>query len=150
MNVREAAHITSRELGKEKGYCFEKLKRRNSCLTTIAPTGCQIKDNIIRTIEGDKSIKQILEDNNIDYFNIERKGQKQWFNIKSIILPTIAGEGASNRIYYNGLSKVKKITFEDGKNYEFTENHPLLVNRNNQQVWVQVKDLVEGDDVVQF
>ncbi len=39
MNIRETAHITSRELGKEKGYCFPQLKRRNSTLTTIAPTG---------------------------------------------------------------------------------------------------------------
>lgn len=39
MNIREIAHITSRDLGKEKGYCFKQLKRRNSTLTTIAPTG---------------------------------------------------------------------------------------------------------------
>ncbi len=39
MNVRETAHMISRDLGKEKGYCFDRLKRRNSCLTTIAPTG---------------------------------------------------------------------------------------------------------------
>jgi ribonucleotide reductase alpha subunit len=39
MNVRESAHIASRDLGKEKGNCFDRLKRRNSTLTTIAPTG---------------------------------------------------------------------------------------------------------------
>lgn len=39
MNIRETAHITSRDIGKEKGFCFEKLKRRNTTLTTIAPTG---------------------------------------------------------------------------------------------------------------
>ena len=39
MNIREISHIVSREIGKEKGYCFKQLKRRNSTLTTIAPTG---------------------------------------------------------------------------------------------------------------
>jgi len=44
MNIRETAHITSKELGEEKGP-FEgsrghnKVRRRNACLTTIAPTG---------------------------------------------------------------------------------------------------------------
>ena len=39
MNIRETAHMVSRDLGKEKGYCFKRLKRRNTSLTTIAPTG---------------------------------------------------------------------------------------------------------------
>jgi len=39
MTVRETAHMTSRDIGKEKGFCFNQLKRRNSTLTTIAPTG---------------------------------------------------------------------------------------------------------------
>lgn len=39
MNIREIAHITSRDLGKEKGMNFPKLKRRNATLTTLAPTG---------------------------------------------------------------------------------------------------------------
>ena len=38
-NIQESAHMTSRKLGEEKGYCFQQLKRRNSTLTTIAPTG---------------------------------------------------------------------------------------------------------------
>jgi ribonucleoside-diphosphate reductase alpha chain len=37
--IRETAHMTSRNLGQEKGTCFPQLKRRNSTLTTIAPTG---------------------------------------------------------------------------------------------------------------
>jgi ribonucleoside-diphosphate reductase alpha chain len=40
MNIRETAHMTSRDLGKEKGYGeLVRLKRRNASLTTIAPTG---------------------------------------------------------------------------------------------------------------
>ena len=37
--IHETAHKQSTLLGKEKGYCFAKLKRRNTCVTTIAPTG---------------------------------------------------------------------------------------------------------------
>ncbi len=40
MNIREIAHMTSRDLGKEKGFGeLKKLKRRNAILTIIAPTG---------------------------------------------------------------------------------------------------------------
>jgi len=40
MNIRETAHIVSRDLGKEKGFGeLKKLKRRNATLTVIAPTG---------------------------------------------------------------------------------------------------------------
>jgi ribonucleoside-diphosphate reductase alpha chain len=40
MNIRETAHIISRDLGKEKGFGeLKKLKRRNATLTVIAPTG---------------------------------------------------------------------------------------------------------------
>jgi ribonucleoside-diphosphate reductase alpha chain len=40
MNIREIAHMSSRDLGKEKGFGeIEKLKRRNATLTVIAPTG---------------------------------------------------------------------------------------------------------------
>jgi ribonucleoside-diphosphate reductase alpha chain len=40
MNIRETAHMVSRDLGKEKGFGeLERLKRRNATLTTIAPTG---------------------------------------------------------------------------------------------------------------
>ena len=40
MNIRENAHMVSRELGKEKGVGeLRKLKRRNAILTVVAPTG---------------------------------------------------------------------------------------------------------------
>ena len=39
MTIRETAHMTSRDLGTEKGMIFPLLKRRNATLTTVAPTG---------------------------------------------------------------------------------------------------------------
>ena len=37
--VYTVSHEASAELGKEKGYCIERLARRNAATTTIAPTG---------------------------------------------------------------------------------------------------------------
>ena len=148
MNIREVAHITSRELGKEKGYCFEKLKRRNATLTTIAPTGCQTKDNIIKAETESISVRQILERSGIDYNQIEKQGIKKWFNIPRLNLEILGGLGVSDKVYYNGLERVKRITFEDGNSYEFTYNHPLLVNRDGNEIWISVSELKEGDDIV--
>jgi ribonucleoside-diphosphate reductase alpha chain len=37
--IQDISHATSEKLGKERGYVDSRLKRRNSTLTTIAPTG---------------------------------------------------------------------------------------------------------------
>ena len=55
-----------------------------------------------------------------------------------------------DKVYYNGLSPVFKLTFEDDSEYEFTGSHQLLINRDNQEIFVRVKDLIEGDDVVDY
>jgi hypothetical protein len=37
---------------------------------------------------------------------------------------------------------------EDGTVFQCSEEHMFLVNRNNQQLWVKVKDMIDGDDIV--
>lgn len=37
--INEVAHAYSKKLGRERGFCDRRLKRRNATLTTIAPTG---------------------------------------------------------------------------------------------------------------
>lgn len=37
--INDTSHEVSKALGKEKGYCLDRLKRRNAATTVIAPTG---------------------------------------------------------------------------------------------------------------
>jgi intein/homing endonuclease len=52
-------------------------------------------------------------------------------------------------IYYNGMASVNEIIFEDGSIVKLTDNHRLLVNRDNEKKWIHVRELSEGDDVVE-
>jgi hypothetical protein len=52
-------------------------------------------------------------------------------------------------IYYNGVSTINEIIFEDGSSVKLTDNHRLLVNRTGKKLWIKVSDLYEGDDIVE-
>ena len=76
MQIRETAHITSRELGKEKGLFpgfrgHSNTKRRNATLTTIAPTGTLslLADcsSGIEPIFGKQFVKTVLNDVKISF-----------------------------------------------------------------------------------
>jgi len=123
---------------------------RNSLLIAIAPTACQVGTNVIQTESGNKSIYQILTENNIDYKSLENECDQMWLNIKPFNVPTMNGLRETNKIWYNGPQETFKITFEDGNSYEYTGNHKLLVVRNNELIWVEVRNLVEGDDIKQI
>ena len=68
--VNERAHEQSREIGKERGHCDRKLKRRNSTCTCIAPTGTlSLLANCSSSIEpifDKKSTKVVLNGNKVD------------------------------------------------------------------------------------
>ena len=128
----------------------EPIPMYNSMLIGLMPTAsCHKKEVEIITKDGNISYKQLLEDNNIDWENIENNNSKQWFVIKSIEVLTKDGEYQKTEgIYYNGHAETYKIEMEDGTIFEPTGNHQFLVNRNNGEVWVKVEDLLEGDDIV--
>jgi ribonucleotide reductase alpha subunit len=134
-------------LNTKNGGIWEHM--RNSWKRSLAPTGCQIRSNQILTPEGMKSVQLILEEASIDWRNVETHDGGVWFTIPPIEIWTKEGIGVSTKIYYNGKVDTKTITFEDGQQYTFTLNHPLLANRNGQHVWVQVGDLQIGDDIVE-
>jgi ribonucleoside-diphosphate reductase alpha chain len=120
-------------------------------LMAVAPGACQVKENKIRTGKGIQTIEDILIDQNIDYKNIEENEKIGWYDFENpISIPTRFGAKESKKIWFNGHKPVYEIEFEDGKIYKFTGNHQLLVNRNDEKLWVRVDEIQEGDDIVEM
>jgi ribonucleotide reductase alpha subunit len=123
----------------------------NSLGLGFMPTAsCHKKEIEIITKDGNVSYKKLLEDNNIDWESIEKTNGKQWFILETPIeVLTKDGEYIKTEgIHYNGHAETYKIEMEDGTIFEPTGNHQFLVNRDNEEVWVKVEDLLEGDDIV--
>lgn len=122
---------------------------RFSLHAAVAPTSCNLAENeIILSNNVVKSYKDIIEENtsitDMDDF-LKDNPQPQWIEFKEPIeISTRFGIKKSNRVWYNGYQKIRKITFEDGKTYGFTLNHPLLTKDG----WKKVKDLTENDEIV--
>jgi ribonucleotide reductase alpha subunit len=123
---------------------------RNSLVTTCPPTAsCQVVDTKIHTDLGVKSFKDLLIENNIDYNDIEKNNEQQWFEFnKTINVKTHNGFEEVSQIKYNGHSEVYKIEMEDGSIFETTANHKFRVNRDNLEMWVEVKNLLTTDDIL--
>ena len=123
---------------------------RNSLVTTCPPTAsCQVIDTRIHTDLGIKSFKDILVENNVDYDKIENSNEQQWIQFeKPVNVKTFNGFEEFNQIKFNGNFEVFKIEMEDGSIFEATENHKFRVKRDGLETWVQVKDIMEGDDIV--
>jgi hypothetical protein len=128
----------------------EPIPMLNSLLLGLMPTAsCHKKEVEIITKDGNISYKQLLEDNKIDWESIEKTNGKQWFIIDPIEVLTKDGEYQKTEgIHYNGHAETYKIEMEDGTVFEPTGNHQFLVNRDNEEIWVKVEDLLEGDDIV--
>jgi ribonucleotide reductase alpha subunit len=123
----------------------------NSLLLGMMPTAsCHKKEIEIITKDGDISYKELLERNNINWEEIEKTNNKQWFILENPIeVLTKDGEYIKTEgIHYNGHAETYKIEMEDGTIFEPTGNHQFLVNRNNEEVWVKVEDLIDGDDII--
>ena len=123
---------------------------RNSLVTTCPPTAsCQIIETKIHTSEGIKSFKDLLIENNVDYQLIESTNEQQWIQFeKPISVKTFNGYEMVDQIKYNGLSEVYKIEMEDGSIFEATPNHKFRVKRNDNEMWVFVKDLLTTDEII--
>lgn len=121
---------------------------RNGGIFAIAPN-CQNPNNKVITKNGVKSIYDILEEQNINYKDIENSKIPQWIQLKNKVeVPTYEGDDYCERIWYNGKQKTVTIEFEDGNIYDFTYNHKLLVNRGGLEVWVRCDELTIYDSIV--
>ena len=123
----------------------------NSLFTALMPTAsCLTKNMRIKTLDGIRSYKNILEDNNIDWESIEKTIEQQWISLKEPLkVPTRNGEKDVFRVLYNGQVETLAIEMEDGEIFECSYNHKFLVNRNDEQVWVRADNLKENDDIVE-
>lgn len=123
----------------------------NSLLLATMPTAsCHKKEVEIITKTGVISYKDLLELNGIDWEEIEKTNIKKWFGLE-VPIEVLTKDGAYQKteaIYYNGYAKTFKIEMEDGTIFEPTGNHQFLVKRGNENIWVKVEDLIEGDDIV--
>ena len=128
---------------KQYGVC-------NSLFTAQMPVACQTSDTKIITENGVLSFREICEMNNINVDEVESEEMGGvWFNFeKPISVKTMDGYHLSNKIYYNGHTEIYNIEMEDGTIFKCSSEHKFLVERENQQIWVKVKDMVDGDDII--
>ena len=114
------------------------------------PVACQTFDTKILTENGVLSFREICEMNDINVDEIESISDGGvWFNFKeSLKVKTMDGYSNSNKIYYNGHSEIFDIEMEDGTHFKCSSEYKFLVNRDNEKIWVKVKDLLEDDDIV--
>ena len=123
----------------------------NSLFLANMPTAsCHVKELEIKTLQGVKSYKEILEENNIDWKTIESTNNQQWIQLDNPI--TVFNkdlvEIETSAIFYNGHVETLKIEMEDGTFFECSYNHKFLVTRDGKECWVEAIDLLENDDIV--
>jgi len=126
-----------------------KVGQRNATLMALMPAECQSLNNSVKLDDGNVvSLDYLIKTlGNIDIDKVHDMhmiGQRFEFT-KPILL---SNNNIAYECYYNGPQSMTEIEFEDGNIYRFTENHKLLVNRNGNKIWVEVKDLSEFDDIV--
>ena len=122
----------------------------NSLVTAQMPVACQTSDTKIITENGIMSFRDICElnDINVDLIETSNVGGV-WYEFKNpISVKTMDGYSISNKIYYNGHSEIINLEMEDGTNFKCSPEHKFLVNRDGENIWIKVKDLVEGDDII--
>lgn len=121
----------------------------NSLLVSNMPSAsCSTKEMRVITSKGVKSFEDILLENDVDVFELEKTNNKQWIEINNIEVKTLNGFVETDSIYYNGIVETLQIEMEDGTIFTCSENHRFLVDRNGIYEYVKVEDLLEGDDIV--
>ena len=122
----------------------------NSLFTAQMPVACQTSDTKIVTEDGVLSFREICEMNDINVDEIEKEvNGGVWFNFKNPInVKTMDGYSQSDKILYNGHTEIYNIEMEDGYIFKCSSEHMFLVNRDDENVWVKVKNILEGDDII--
>ena len=111
--------------------------------TSFNPEGCAFPDTRILTNNGEKTLGEVFEENDIDIYVEENKG---WHNLeKDLYVYDENGEMCKiNKIFMKGFaSNMIRLTLEGGDTLCVTPNHEFKIGDK----WVEAKDLREGDDL---
>lgn len=127
-----------------------KFGRRNVNWNTVAPTGCLVEETRIKTDRGNISFAELFLYCGYDLNNL--RGLKDiWLDVnEDIYVENIHGKkNKISKLYWNGESKTKKVTFDINKTIQSTYIHKYLVKINETKAkWVEVQDLKVGDKVL--
>lgn len=120
---------------------------QSAAITTVKPSGCQTFDGIIKSENGNISLAEIFNMNDISPKELELDDNK-WFDVKVPLKVYDENNKLQNvtRLYCNGIKPVYEIEFEDGSVYKFTGNHKLKTRIG----WKRVDELSEKDDIINF
>ena len=121
-----------------------KYGMRNSTLSALMPSECQVKENeMLMNDETKKTLGELLVEAGVNVELIESAGIPVRLAVKPF---TLYGDREVTEVYYNGEVEVYEVEFEDGTKYKFTGNHLLKVYGvgvfdEDNQVFKYVKDL---------
>lgn len=90
---------------------------------------CVTEDTIIDTSEGPRLVKNLINKKFTAIVNGEHHVSEKGF-------------------WSTGVKDVFKVTTNRGYEINATENHKVLIERNDEKVWVEIKDLIIGDQFV--
>lgn len=124
---------------------ISKYGLRNIGMNTTAPTGCIVPDTKIQTSLGALSIKNIIEQNGFLVSEIE--DTPGWYiPTKEILVATTSGLRRILKLFVNGYKEI--LSINDGV-IKGTPNHRILVLRDQKILWIPLKDLKIGDNILQ-
>ena len=102
-----------------------KYGMRNSTLSALMPSECQVKENeMLMNDSTKKTLGELLAEAGVNVELIESAG----IPVRLAVRPfTLYGDREVTEVYYNGEVEVYEVEFEDGTKYKFTGNHLLKV-----------------------
>lgn len=106
--------------------------------TTVKPAGCWKYDSLISTDDGIYRFDELVDDKTSGWQDQTVRREVQ----------TRFGAKAITKGYNNGVKPTKQITTEDGLRLEITLEHPLLVDKGGEHLWIKAADLQVGDRLV--
>ena len=102
-----------------------KYGMRNSTLSALMPSECQVKENeMLMNDSTKKTLGELLVEAGVNVELIESAGIPVRLAVKPF---TLYGGREVTEVYYNGEVEVYEVEFEDCTKYKFTGNHLLKV-----------------------